>query len=73
MHPVINIMHWSHHLHDILLTLRYHVSDHLHSRHFWAGMGVALLIVGIMTLLFILARNAPIIYPRAPPYIPYGL
>jgi len=59
MHPIITMKHWSH-----------HVSEHLHSRHFWAGVAITLLIVGVVTLLFILARNAPIAYPYGFPYTP---
>ena len=63
MHPVATIKLWSH-----------HISEHLHSRHFWAGVGVALLIVGLMTLLFIAANNTAIewqgTYPYGSPYIP---
>jgi hypothetical protein len=62
MHPAITMKHWSH-----------HVSEHLHSRHFWAGVVITLLIVGVVALLFILARNAPIAYPHGFPYGPYGV
>ncbi len=61
MHPVITLKHWSH-----------HVSEHLHSHHFWAGVVITLLIVGIVALLFMLARNAPIVYPYGFPYSPQG-
>ncbi len=62
MHPVITLKHWSH-----------HVSEHLHSRHFWDGVVITLLMVGIVTLLFMLARNAPIAYPYGFPYSPQGV
>ena len=71
MHPVITIMHWGHHLREIMLTTKYHINDHLHSRHFWVGVTLGLLIVGIMTVLFILASNAPVIYPHGMRYVPY--
>ncbi len=71
MHPIITIMHWGQHLQHFMPTMRHHISEHLHSRHFWVGVGLTLLLVGIFTLLFILASNAPIIYPRGLPYVPY--
>ena len=75
MHPVATTKNWSHHLHDSMLTMRHHISDHLHSRHFWAGVGIALLVVAIMTLLFIAVKNSPIElrsnYPYGIPYTPY--
>jgi hypothetical protein len=61
MHPVIAMKHWSH-----------QGSEHLRSRHFWAGVGITLLIVGVITLLFMLARNAPIGYPHGYPFSPIG-
>lgn len=73
MHPVITMKHWSHHLHDSMLTLKQHVTEHLHSRHFWAGVMITLLILGFLTMLYILARNAPFIYPQEYPFIPYGV
>ena len=64
MHPVITMKHWSQ-----------HVSEHLHSSHFWAGVGITLLIIGFVALLFFAARNAPIEwqgpYPFGSPYVPY--
>jgi hypothetical protein len=71
MHKETTMKHGSHRLHDGMLTLWRHIDEHLHSRHFWAGVAIAILIVGIVTMLFILARNAPIMYPTAP-YSPYG-
>ena len=62
MHPVTAMKHWSH-----------NVIEHLHSRHFWAGAAITLLIVGVVTLLFILARNAPIAYPHGYPFSPVGV
>ncbi len=73
MHPAETMKHWSHHLHDGMLTLWHHIDEHLHSRHFWVGVLLTLLIVGIVTLLFMLARNAPVIYPHDYPYVPYGV
>ena len=61
MHPVITMKHWSH-----------QVSEHLHSRQFWVGVGITLLIIGVITLLFILSRNAPIAYPHGYPFSPIG-
>ncbi|VGO22074.1 hypothetical protein [Pontiella sulfatireligans] len=53
--------------------MRYQVSGHLHSRHFWAGVGITLLIAAIVALLFILAKNAPITAPGGYPYtVPFG-
>ena len=73
MHPVIPMKHWSHHLHDRMLTMQHHIAEHLHSRHFWVGVGLTLLIVGIVALLFLLARDAPLINPYGFPYSPYGV
>ena len=65
MHPIITMKHWSHELHDSIV-------EHLHSRHFWVGVGITLLIIGFLTLLLILSKNAPIIYPHEMPrYAPY--
>jgi len=55
-----------------MLTLRHEISEHFHSRHFWVGVVATLLIVGFVTMVFLLARNAPIIYPQIP-YTPYGV
>ncbi len=75
MHPVIAITHWSHHLHDGMLFMWHHIDEHLHSRHFWAGVGITLLLAGIVSLLFIAAKNAPFSspmeYPYGIPYMPY--
>ena len=73
MHSADTIKHGSHHLHDGMISLWEHIGRHLHSRHFWAGVGVALLIVGIAAVLLILARNAPLkapLYPYGVPYTP---
>lgn len=43
MHPVSTMKHWSH-----------QVSEHLHSRHFWTGVGITLLIISFAALLFLL-------------------
>ncbi len=76
MHPVTTMKHWSHHLHDGMLAMWHEIDQHLHSRHFWAGVGLTLLIVGIVALLFFAVRNAPPIetpsnYPYGIPYSPY--
>ncbi|MDF7825876.1 hypothetical protein P4B35_17740 [Pontiellaceae bacterium B12227] len=62
MHPVSSLKHWSH-----------HVSEHLHSRHFWAGVGVTLLVIGTVALLFVLImKSVPVeIYDAAPYASPY--
>lgn len=70
MHVAETMKNWSHHLHDGMLTMRHHIWDHLHNRHFWAGIGVALVVIGILTVLFFAAKNAPIQYSY--PYFPYG-
>jgi len=72
MHRDTTMKHGGHHLHDTMLTLRHEISEHFHSRHFWVGVVVTLLIVGFVTAVFMLARNAPIIYPQVP-YTPYGV
>ena len=71
MHPMMTISHWSHHWHENMQMLRHHISDHFYSRHFWVGVGVTLLVIGILTLLFIAARYAPYTYPQNIPYAPY--
>lgn len=43
MHPVSAMKHWSH-----------EVSEHLHNRHFWTGVGITLLIVSFAALLLLL-------------------
>jgi len=73
MHPVMTMKNWSRHLHDGTLMLWRQVNDHLHSRHFWVGVGMTLLLLGILALLFSLARNTPYLYPRNYPYTPYGV
>ena len=72
MHPVVTINHWSHHLHDGMLAMWHQIDSHLRSRHFWTGVGLTLLIVGIVALLFFLAKNSPIAIPSDNPYgVPY--
>lgn len=39
-------------MHETMDHLRHSTTEHLHSRSFWAGVGVALLFMAIMTLLF---------------------
>ena len=75
MHPVTTMKHWSHALHEGMLTMRHHIGDHLHSRHFWVGVGITLLLVGVAALLFFLSKHTPIMspgeYPYSIPYTPY--
>lgn len=69
MHSVATVMNWSHHLHEDMLAI-WHVTDqHLHSRHFWVGVVLTLLIIGFIVLLALAFMNAPEI-----PYsgLPYG-
>ncbi len=73
MHTAETMKHWSHQMHDGMLTLWHHIDEHLHSSHFWVGVGLTLLFVTFVALLFMLARNAPIIYPTNYPYVPYGV
>jgi hypothetical protein len=74
MQPIGTMKHWSHQLHDGMLSMGHHISDHLHSRTFWIGVGVAFLIVGLVTLVVFAARSAPIQLPKDYPYggIPYS-
>ena len=75
MHPVITMKSWSHHLHDGTLSMWHHIDEHLRSRHFWAGVALTLLIGGLVTLLFFVAKNASTEihteYPYGIPYAPY--
>ncbi len=75
MHPVTTMKHWSHHLHDGMMNAMHHIDEHLHSRHFWAGVGITLLIIGFITMFFMFARNAPVHMPMefryGLPYTPY--
>ena len=61
-------------MHDGLLSLWHHIDQHLRSRHFWTGVGITLVIVGIVTLLLLLAMEAPVetfgTYPTGMPYGP---
>ncbi len=59
MHLNLTLKHWSHHLHDDMLRFEHTVSTHFHSRHFWIGLGAALLLIGLMTLLLIWAWRMP--------------
>lgn len=70
MHRETTMKHGGHHLHDSMLTLRHHIDEHLHSRHFWTGILLALIVVGLLAMLFMLAGNAPI-NPDAPRYVPF--
>ncbi len=60
MHPVGTIKHWSHHLHDGMIFMWHEIDQHLRSRHFWAGIAVALLIVGFIALMVFLAQQTPV-------------
>jgi hypothetical protein len=75
MHPIATTKNWSHHLHDGMLSMWHHIDQHLRSRHFWAGVGITLLIVGFVAMLLFLAKNAPINAPidspSSMPYSPY--
>jgi hypothetical protein len=66
---------WSHHLHDGMLSMWHHIDEHLRSRHFWAGVGITLLLVGFVTLLIFAVKNAPIesgeFQTYGIPYSPY--
>jgi len=59
MHLFITAMSWSHHLHDSWLFAWHEVDQHLHSRHFWTGVGVTLLVLGFIALMVTLAMHAP--------------
>lgn len=73
MHPMITVMHWSHHLHDNLLVAWHEIDQHLHSRHFWTGVAIALLIVGFIALMITLLANAPAGPLGERPFgLPYG-
>lgn len=56
-------MHESQKMHETMNHLRHSTSEHLHSRIFWAGVGVALLFMAIMTLLFLAISNGFINMP----------
>ena len=53
MHPVSTLLHWSHHMHESMNYLWHSTIEHLHSRHFWAGVTITLFAIGILTLLFL--------------------
>jgi hypothetical protein len=59
MHLETNIKHWSHHLHDDMLAIRHGIGEQLHHRHLWIGLAIALLILGLMTLLTIAVWHMP--------------
>ncbi|MBT8045769.1 MAG: hypothetical protein KJN67_01260 [Pontiella sp.] len=75
MHLGTSMKGWSHRLHDGMLGIWHHIDQHLHSRHFWTGVGVAVLIMGFVMLAIMLARETPVIlrgeYPYGIPYSPY--
>lgn len=73
MHPVITMKSWSHHMHDGMLTTWHHIDQHLRSRHFWAGVGITLLVAGIVMLFILAAKYAPEMegtIPLSYPYVP---
>lgn len=70
MHRETTMKHGSHHMHDSMQTMWHHIDEHFHSSHFWVGVGVTLLFVGLAILLFNLAGNAPL-QLRFLPYRPY--
>ena len=74
MHPVTNILHWSHHMHEGMDYLWHQTLEHLHSPHFWIGVGITLLVIGLISLLLIavLYGSIEFSYGRYP-YMPYGL
>ena len=72
MHTVVTMKHWGHHLYDGIQAMRHEIVQHLHSRHFWTGVGVTLLIIGLAVLFFMLVRYAPLQMHNMQPYsIPY--
>jgi hypothetical protein len=75
MHPLVTVKHLGHELHDGIVSFRQHIDQHLHSRHFWTGIGAALLAVGVLTLLIMLAAKMPLEsiegYPTGMPFTPY--
>ena len=77
MHPVITVKHWSHQLHDGMLFVWHEIDEHLHSRHFWTGVAVAALAIGLVTLIIMLAMHSDLpaetfeTYPYGIPYGPY--
>ncbi len=72
MHPIATAKDWSHHLHDGMLTAWHHIDQHLRSRHFWTGVGITLLVIGLVALFIVLAKNAPTELPSYPYSYPYG-
>ncbi len=60
MHPIMTAKSWSHHLHDGALAAWHQIDQHLRSRHFWTGVGIALLAIGLVALVITLVRNAPL-------------
>ena len=73
MDPATAMKHWSHHLHDDLQAMGRHIMQHLHSRHFWTGVGITLLIIGTAVLFLMLARYAPLQMQNMHPYsVPYA-
>ena len=72
MHAVTTMKHWSHHLHDGMLATWHHIDQHIHSRHFWTGVGITLLVIGLATLVFMGAKYVPIESGGYPYSLPYG-
>ena len=75
MQPVATMKSWGHHLHDGMLSMRHHINEHLHSRHFWTGVGITLLVIGFVALFVYFATKAPLqmegTFPYGYPYAPY--
>lgn len=75
MHAIENVKNWSHHLHDGMLNMCHHIDQHLHSRAFWTGVIIALVIVSLITLVVMLSKRFPVdsieTYPLSNPYMPY--
>ncbi|MDZ8119326.1 hypothetical protein [Pontiella agarivorans] len=59
MHPDLTIKNMGRHLHEDLLRVERSVAKHLHSGHFWLGVGIALLAFGLMALLLVWLRRMP--------------
>ena len=75
MHPIAAVKHIGHDLHEGMQFIRHHVDRHLLSRRFWIGFGAALLAMGMLGLLLLLAARAPLEsiegYPVGFPFAPY--
>jgi Fe2+ transport system protein B len=60
MHPIMAIKHWNQYLHESMMHTSHQIREHLHSRHFWAGVGATLLIIGGLAVLFTLITKTPL-------------